>query len=328
VEKNEFIEMLETYLKTGDGELKDYFGRHINLEVNTGEKGKGWVIALSWLIPPFLLSAFESGSIGYLFWIIFAFVITIVLLSGSTKKDKEPDERIKELLNENNTLCEKKVNTYLKKHNINKTLVKNLEIIKSKGFKFDYNIVQYIANKKEIIFFCLPIEKTSFKLMVANETYLLNLWNDKKETKPITILKEDIATYTYHGTEIVNIEGSGGDLDVGGAIMGGVLFGGVGALLGGKTATKVTSTKEDLREVQINTTDNKSIIVKGFDLYQDLINYFPDKELKNTVKESKVNKKSNKSVDSLKQLKEMLDDELITQEEYNKKKEEILSKLN
>lgn len=315
-------------MENGNGEFEKYFGKHLNL-IETKGMGKGCVVAILWCVP-FIGFALGDIAVPWFFvWFIIAIIASYFTNSSIAKYEQPLDDEILELTKKFDKDCEKQMRRYLKKVGLEKDNLNNVLLVKSKHYLFNKNIIQYAIDNNKLKLTCLPVENISFQLSSTNsEIYAFKVWNKNQEVKPIELLKENILNFTYHGTEIINIDGSGNELDVGGAIIGGVLFGGVGALLGGKTATKVTSTKEDLREVQINTVDNKTIIVKGFDLYQDLINYFPDKELNNVSKESKAVKKTNKSVDSLKQLKEMLDGDLITQAEYDKKKEEILSKLN
>ena len=66
------------------------------------------------------------------------------------------------------------------------------------------------------------------------------------------------------------------------------------------------------------------MIAGGFYYDHAKSNYMRDKEIISSIKDA--NKNEN-SADKLKQLKEMYDSKTITEDEYNKKKEEILSKM-
>lgn len=66
------------------------------------------------------------------------------------------------------------------------------------------------------------------------------------------------------------------------------------------------------------------MIAGGFYYDHAKSNYMRDKEIISSIKDA--NKNENLA-DKLKQLKEMYDSKTITEDEYNKKKEEILSKM-
>lgn len=66
------------------------------------------------------------------------------------------------------------------------------------------------------------------------------------------------------------------------------------------------------------------IVAGGFYYDHAKANYLRDKEIVSSIKES--NKNEN-STEKLKQLKEMYDSKMITEEEFEKKKQDILNKM-
>ncbi len=123
----------------------------------------------------------------------------------------------------------------------------------------------------------------------------------------------------------------------GGAVIGGLLFGGAGAVVGAMSGNKVEeikskSVKHDNRYVVIRYKDasGKTVERKApyeyFDVFNKLI---PEKEYSyiqlNTVSEETVNVAiSNIPVEELKALKELLDIGVITQDEFDVKKKQLL----
>ena len=98
----------------------------------------------------------------------------------------------------------------------------------------------------------------------------------------------------------------------------------------------------DLREALITVAENKMIDVKGIDFYKDFLRYFPDKELHSNLRNQNIlsepistetvnpiNKNDILNIkEQLSEFKDMLDEGLITQEDYDEKKKLILEKFN
>lgn len=330
--KNEFIIMLEEYLENRSGELENYFEKQVRV-IETKGAGGGCLMIILWCLPFLGFMMGDSSMTWFLICLVIAIVVSIIVKENTKDYEQPLDDRIYELIEQYNNDCETRMRTYLKKNKINKDDLKNVLFVKSNNFKFYKDFIQYSINNNEVLITCLPVENISFKMLLAttnsnqkiDETYLIKIWNVKKEIKPTIIEKSDINNFAYHGTEISSVDGQGGDLNLGGALIGGILFGGVGALLGGKNKVTVTSKTEDLREVQINTKDNKNIIVKGFHLYEDLICFFPDKGM--TTSKLKIEKNDNTIKEKLKDLKDLLDERLITVEDFENRKNKLLEKM-
>lgn len=133
---------------------------------------------------------------------------------------------------------------------------------------------------------------------------------------------------------------------LGSAIVGGTIFGGSGAVVGaivGKKATrpvinelKIKLTLDDFNSPAIyiylikNKTKSNSIAYKtAYSQAQEILSILSvitkRNDTDNIEQSIKVDEQANDSFDKIKKLKELLDLDAITQEEYNKKKKELLN---
>ena len=148
---------------------------------------------------------------------------------------------------------------------------------------------------------------------------------------------KDIQYYRCYGDEHYYSKvsgGGGGGTSLGGAVIGGVLAGTTGAIIGSRkesdpiqTTVKHINSKETylvFRYVGRNTT----VSFYGDNLYRKLFKLIPDKAYENIALKSNYAQTSyDNNLDRLKDLKVMLDNDLITQFEYEEKKKEILSEI-
>lgn len=121
---------------------------------------------------------------------------------------------------------------------------------------------------------------------------------------------------------------------IGNAIAGGLLFGGVGAIVGGSTAKR--KSKKVINSIKIKITLND---IQNPVIYIELLKYplktnAPEFEninqktqklllILNIIKSH--SQKNNDSLDEIVKYKELLDNGVITQEEFDMKKKELLS---
>ncbi|MBR2850544.1 MAG: hypothetical protein IKB84_05870 [Clostridia bacterium] len=77
------------------------------------------------------------------------------------------------------------------------------------------------------------------------------------------IRHEDIDFFSMRGSLRQEMSIRGGGLNLGGAILGGALFGGVGAILGSKVGTEISSTTK--------TIDDRFVFVRSNKLHQDIV---------------------------------------------------------
>lgn len=131
---------------------------------------------------------------------------------------------------------------------------------------------------------------------------------------------------TYTETKISGGESTGPNL--GGAIVGGIIAGGVGAIIGGQSKTapiKSETIVHDTRKTIL--VYNKGQLNFAPEDYNVLLKLIPEKEL-SVVQQRRAESKEPKGVaDSLRELKSLLDEGLITREEYDVKKGEILARM-
>ena len=125
---------------------------------------------------------------------------------------------------------------------------------------------------------------------------------------------------------------SGGGVNMGGAIAGGILAGSAGAVIGSRVGTDIkTETKScDLRHVVLMYTDKDSAsqqVSIGDGAYEALMHLIPEKEYSQAVALKASTQRVPSIEDKLKQLKSLLDQNLITQDEYNAKRQDILNQL-
>lgn len=144
--------------------------------------------------------------------------------------------------------------------------------------------------------------------------------------------------YVEHATRVSGGGGYGGGVNKKGAIVGGLLFGGAGAIVGSQIGTEffinpITSNiiEYDYRKTMLNLKNAQGQVeIKELPYYYAEVfqKVIPEKEFnflhanKNT--EVQVSVTSNNMLEEMKQLKELLDIGLITQEEFDSKRKQIL----
>lgn len=142
----------------------------------------------------------------------------------------------------------------------------------------------------------------------------------------------DIDLFELKGSIHQEINTVGGGLNLDGALLGGLLFGGVGAILGSKIGTNVSTYTQDVDDRFIYMRSPKLpkdiVIAFGNDVDSFLIELrkaIPEKEYSSTKGFVQTKSTSVKSVsDELRNMKSLLDDGIITQEEFDAKKKQLL----
>lgn len=199
-----------------------------------------------------------------------------------------------------------------------------------------------------IILLVIAIVKSKMNYLKRQDEYIEENVNNKVEfnhfLQTFTVNDEDSKTYNYK--QIVDFElledGStliqGSAMD---AIAGGLLFGGVGAIVGSNIGTKQSTNMCHSLEIKITLRDNDtpSIYIpfidnypvnKNSDLYRNIFT-----EAQNTLSALKlamdqVSDKTQTSnisgADEIMKYKKLLDDGIITQEEFDAKKTQILNR--
>lgn len=136
--------------------------------------------------------------------------------------------------------------------------------------------------------------------------------------------------------------GGGGGSSIGGAVVGGVIAGGVGAVIGSRKKNDPIKSElitHDRRETFINffnDKDEKHSMFFDFDAYNIFIELMPEKAFEivsaikaNAILNKVVNESKSSSItDQIRELAKLKDEGILTEEEFNNKKKELLDKIN
>lgn len=237
--------------------------------------------------------------------------------------------------------------------------------LKNKGFGYKNNtkqdfyeaITQYYENEDKLQSFILDdqiIDEHSNKYGYAGDYLRIDnhhkwLYTQKGTLQNIVFDFSDIENfeieeYTDVVAETKQKNGSG----VGRAVVGGALFGPAGAVVGAATKKKKTITTEkeivskitvciklknsQFQTVLIDISNPYSEVIKGDVLYRRMLN--AGEEILNKLQEiqsiesketQKSSEKTTSVVDELLKLKQLYDDNLLTQEEFNVAKNKLLN---
>lgn len=111
---------------------------------------------------------------------------------------------------------------------------------------------------------------------------------------------------------------------IGRAIVGGILTGGIGAIVGGMSGLKTDY--KGIRRIIINDKIEFKIDDKNFKKVSDFF-FMINKELEQKENDNKEIKTNDNPIEKLKELKGLLDLGIITQEEFDNKKVELMKKI-
>lgn len=268
-----------------EDKLDDYFNDILNGKININRditksiminnNGLIFVCAISFIL--WIIFLFINFKISIILLVVWVLCIVFIVFS---KKEKLIFEKCIPLINE---IADKSMNEYynflkenrIKEKNISSALVErtNIDILENE------KVIQYYLDENGITLYSLPLYKLT--LWIGLDKYIIPIFSKENAEKMVKYKTKDIDKFTYYGSELIETDVNGGGYDLGGALLGGFLFGGVGAVIGSREEIKTTSKKLDLREVQINFKGKKTIVLKSFDIYKELMTYFSDKEIVN-----------------------------------------------
>ena len=155
------------------------------------------------------------------------------------------------------------------------------------------------------------------------------VFDDLKLTK---ISVDCVSHYCKEGDRqyTTNIHGGGGGgTSITGAIIGGLIAGEAGAVIGSRKQTApITSTTQvhDSRKTYLAYFHEEKLItieIQGHEVYNYLLKKIPQKDFK-VVQLQSTNSKAGSTADEIRKFKELLDDGIITQEEFDVKKKQLL----
>lgn len=137
---------------------------------------------------------------------------------------------------------------------------------------------------------------------------------------------------------------NGGGVNIDGALAGGMIFGAAGAIVGSQLGTEIKSTginttveTVDTRQVSLCYKDSNDKIAEEiypYEVFDFLMKVIPEKEItivnlesqkEKTLSVSKESSQSNNRFEEIKKFKELLDCGIITEEEFQVKKAELLN---
>ena len=146
---------------------------------------------------------------------------------------------------------------------------------------------------------------------------------------------ENIEYFTVKGEVRYETNVSGGGANLEGALVGGLLLGNAGAMVGSKVGTEISSSTQriDSRELVIHCTNNLDAIIATKNEVEtvliELRKAIPEKEYSaergfTQKPEEKLSAEFKNKTDELIELKKLLDAGIITQEEFDAKKKQLL----
>ena len=150
-----------------------------------------------------------------------------------------------------------------------------------------------------------------------------------------TISYDDVEIYELKGAVRHETHMEGGGVNIGGALAGAALFGGVGAIVGSQVGTQISSHTGEVDErvlvVRAPSKLPEDLIVaerQGVDsALMKLRKIIPDKEYSSAMGYAKAARQQNAGQsysEELKALKGLLDAGIITQEDFDVKKKQLL----
>lgn len=271
------------------------------------------------LIVEFLLMAWMIESPTTLFCIIvLVIIIGIVVYLNDKKKKKRESEELAKKQEEERIALEK----LIKKHNV-----------PNKCTDIWYNYGHPLVKKK---YFYMFIWADNEKLYFVDKSIENNI--GKIEISIIDIEYYEIRGEVHREIQVSGGGVSGGGSSIGGAIAGGLIAGEVGAVIGSREKIKsnpITSKTitKDKRETFLNffIDNEKYSMFFDYEGYNTLLNIIPDKAYTNIYNSyimSQINKdEKEKIVNQIKKLAELRDEGILTEDEFIKKKKDLLSKI-
>lgn len=153
---------------------------------------------------------------------------------------------------------------------------------------------------------------------------------DMDKCQGIDILIDKIKYFRLIGQKYVTTEITGGGSSLKGAVIGGMIAGDVGVVGSRKAVDEVksTSTVHDEQVVLLYSSDLKQVITFNSNAYSILTKLIPEKEYEVVVqsgKEALTTNDSKSAADAVREYKKLLYEGIISTQEFEKKKKELLA---
>lgn len=208
----------------------------------------------------------------------------------------------------------------------------------SNDIGYDFNRSSYFAiTDSSLHFIADSIKYSNSNSAIKNAEEYDKLFTANTPFNTLKINFADILFFGSEGTISTNaiVSSTGGGSSLAGALIGGVIAGGAGAVIGSRkknqvyTNLKTTDTRKIEIYFKVNATEQK-LTIEDPEIYKQLLIKIPEKEISNYLA---INKKHDVvdtdkgSEEKLIKLKALFDKGLIDEEEYKEKKKEILESL-
>lgn len=249
--------------------------------------------------------------------IILLFIVLIILMSiFSGIQQNEEHKRILERREQNNNIFEQQ---------------KQKNNIPSDALTIEYKSgYAQIASGKQLVWLK---DNTLFFFPAEPQT-------DGRNYVVYSISLNDIEYYTTRGevtkhTEISGGGGTTGGTSIKGAIIGGVIAGPAGAIIGSRKKGKIEPIKSEIitkdgRETFLNffTDGTKHSMFFSYGSYNSLYTLIPQKAFGNHTQTPTKTDNQSAILDQIKELAELKDRGILTEEEFSEKKKILLDKIN
>lgn len=251
------------------------------------------------------------------FFIVLIIVIGIGIWASSDEKKRKEEEnqrKIIETQKNNKIFKEKKI-----QYNINES---HSTISYKKGFATIAKTKQYIWTEEgEICFFPAVAQSKEYDYIL----YRIPL--------------KDVEYYTTQGniSKETKISGGGGEIggnSLGGAIVGGVVAGGVGAIIGSRKKGSIDPIESEIvthddRETFLNyfVDGVKHSMFFNYEDYTTLLKIIPEKDYNNFVNSHLLRGSKSSITEQLKDLSDLKEKGILTEQEFSEKKKILLDKI-
>ena len=220
--------------------------------------------------------------------------------------------------------------------------IREIEDTKRTNYREKYNIPNITKN-----IFCIEanflnsnrnVKDTKLLIWKDNENIYFTGHYDEHDIGKYEIRLENIISFVKQGdvyTETNVTGGGGGGSSLAGAVLGGVVAGGVGAVIGSRQKSKSikTETKRiDKRKtiLEYGYLEEKHYMFFDSATYEVLLGLMPQKEINFSNRDNKAKfEKSNEVniTEKIRELAKLNNEGILTEEEFNSKKKELLLKF-
>lgn len=172
-----------------------------------------------------------------------------------------------------------------------------------------------------------------YYLWKTDKSIFLCTSDPKKTYEKIIIDIDNIVSFNLVGDAYTETNVTGGGSSIKGAIIGGVIAGEPGAVVGSRKKIESKTTMVDNRKTILTLNENEQVKNMFFSstTYEKFQKLIPEKEYSYISSISSINNTTNtkdNTINKLKDLAKLRDDGILTEEEFNEKKQLLLNKIS